>query len=88
MTGTRPAPTRRRAGRRGPARACAATLLVAAVAGCAGHVPPVSALEPGQAPMVTGQSPGSPFTDGSKEAPFSSESSYPPGAASPASRTR
>lgn len=63
----------------GRAGAVVAALLAAALAGCA---VPVPLLEPGQAPMVTGQSPGTSFTDGSKEAPFSSESSYPPGAAS------
>ncbi|MGI4975862.1 MAG: hypothetical protein ACRYG6_02850 [Janthinobacterium lividum] len=74
--------------RAGAAALGAAALLAAALAGCARQVPPVAALEPGEAPMVTGQSPGSPFTDGSKEAPFSSSNSYPQGAASPPARAR
>ncbi|MGI4954268.1 MAG: hypothetical protein ACRYGM_20890 [Janthinobacterium lividum] len=51
-------------------------------------MPPLSALEPGEAPMVTGQSPGSPFAEGSREAAFSSANSYPEGAAGPPVRAR
>lgn len=81
-------------GRRGHRAGAAATalgtaaVLAAALAGCARQGPPLSALEPGEAPMVTGQSPGSPFAEGSKEAPFSSANSYPQGAASPPLRAR
>ena len=61
-------------------------LLSAVLFGCVAPLPPVAALRPAEAPMVTGQSPGSPFAEGSKEAPFSSANSYPPGAANPSAR--
>ncbi len=81
MSGTPPAHASR-PGRRAAIRAAAVALLAAVPAACARPVAPLAALEPGQSPMVTGQSPGTSFTDGSKEAPFSSQASYPPGAAS------